>query len=321
LISKQICVDPEYNAMSVDARELFMRAVVNVDRDGLVTGHAAKLWAILDPFHADRLPRMGEYIQEWVAAGSVLCYHTGREQVLFFKNFRRYNQNIPYEHEAPSTYPPPPGWRRTPVGLVPEDPSLRLVLAPAFDPRSTYRKAILDPDAVEQAFKSRLGRDLVARSSRSHREKVAYQDQDHVIGDDGDQSITPSPQGIDQHHHISAHSTDQTFDPDDNPAPDQATHLLEFPARSLRRAAIELGPLIFGSDFRGYGRYVAEADVGALLGLLEWMAYFWHRMDRTEGIRELPAYVRSCLKNSDRPGLTTKERQWLFEQVAQAQGV
>jgi hypothetical protein len=143
-----------------------------------------------------------------------------------------------------------------------------------------------------------------------------------MIGDGGDQSLTTLSQGKDQQHHISA-QTEQTFDSNAgaSPNPDEATHLLEFPERSLRQVAVEIGPAIFGSDFRGYGRYVAEADVGTLLGLLEWMAYFWHRMDRTEGIRDLPAYVRSCLKNSDRPGLTTKERQWLFEQVAQAQSV
>ena len=38
-----------------------------------------------------------------------------------------------------------------------------------------------------------------------------------------------------------------------------------------------------------FGRYVAEADMSTLAGLLEWMAYFWERMDRISGIRELPA--------------------------------
>ncbi|RIK33393.1 MAG: hypothetical protein DCC55_35050 [Chloroflexi bacterium] len=128
--------------MSVDARELFLKAIPHLDRDGLIEGHPSKLWATIDPFHADRLQRMGEYIQEWIDANLVIRYDTGRDTVLFFTGFRKNNPNIKYEREATSPYPPPPGWIRTRAGLVPNDPDLRWVIAEQYDPRSSYRGAL-----------------------------------------------------------------------------------------------------------------------------------------------------------------------------------
>jgi hypothetical protein len=148
MLNKSISTHPEFNAMSVDARELYLKTLPHLDRDGLITGHPSKLWATIDPFHADRLSRMGEYIQEWINAGLVIAYDTGRERVLFFKGFRKSNPNIKYDKEAASPYPPPSGWIRSRAGLVPDDPDMRQVMAQSYDPRSSYREALITPDAT-----------------------------------------------------------------------------------------------------------------------------------------------------------------------------
>lgn len=172
ILNKSISTDPEFNGMSSQAQLLYLKTIPHLDRDGLITGHPSRLWATIDPFHAELLSRMGEYVQEWVNAGLVIRYDTGSEQVLFFKGFRKNNPNFRYEKEAPSHFPPPPGWLRTRVGLIPENEDLRYHLAQKFNPKSEYRELLLEqspsspPDPDEDATPSRPGHDEDATLSR-----------------------------------------------------------------------------------------------------------------------------------------------------------
>jgi hypothetical protein len=319
MLSQTIAEDEELNRCSEDAALLYLHTLPHLDRDGLITGRPLLLARTALPLRVRFIDIAGQLLEEWLQHGLVIRYPGAKgEPVLFFKGFRKNNAHLPYEHEKPSKFPPPPGWQRTPYGLVPLDPTVRLAMAESFHPNSLYRQALLEPEGWDAAITAQrqrrkpkadhpknTSRDKVPTKSRLSRDLVGYQDQDQdQYGGDGDQSITHSQRGIDHHHQLNITG---------------AEHLFEFSESALRRAAVELGPMLFGSDFRGYGRYVAEADMSTLAGLLEWMAYFWERMDRISGIRELPAYVRSCLNHGDRPGLTTKERQWLVEQVAAIQ--
>jgi hypothetical protein len=231
------------------------------------------------------------------------------------------------------------------VGLIPEDEEQRLLLAESFDVRSSYRKALLAPwdqmstgTGRQPARKRRgagyevannspgadqelangwpeVGQDS-ARKSPEAGQLLAYQSEvqdQYQYGGGGDHSIT----------HVRGIGGEGLGEGEPLPslAAAQAWQQLDFPEDVLRRAAVELGPLIFGSDFRGYGTYVAQADGSTLRGLLAWIGYFWERMDRSEGIRELPAYIRSCVKRGDWPSLTGGEWQVLLGLVKQAQGV
>jgi len=339
MLSRSIAEDEALNRLSKEAHLLYLQCIPHVDRDGLITGRPAILWSRVLPLRVEFMDVAGQLIEEWVQQGLVVRYTGAKsEPVLFFKGFRRHNANIRYEEERPSSYPPPPGWMRTGVGLVPEDPQVCLQLAENFDGRSSYRKALLArggvttaaaDEATEQNHRfareplgshsrwnrqeltsnSRTEPESLGSSSRVSPEQLVYQDQTEdqtqiQIGGGGDQSII----------HPSVWRGEGVGE-----GAWPGTHLLQFSDTVLRRAACELGPVLFGSDFRGYGAFVGQAATPRLVALLEWIAYFWDRGDQLEGISNLPGYVRGCLKRGDRPGLTTKQRQFLLAQIQQVQ--
>jgi hypothetical protein len=315
MLSKTIAEDEALNRLSKEAHLFYLQVIPHLDRDGLVGGRPLLLWSRALPLRVEFMDVAGPLIDEWVQQGLVVRYPGAKgDPVLFFKGFRRHNQKIYYTEEAPSIFPPPPGWRRTAQGLVPEDADLRLALADEFDVRSAYRAALLDPDRFDRVCQ---GKAKAGHNSASNRpatgQQAAFQDQDQGqdhYGRGGDQPITGLP---------STGSGNGGVQGGD--APWAPSHLTQFADDMLRRAAVELGPLVFGSDFRGYGGFVAGAEMATLVRLLEWIAYFCERGDQTEGIRELPAYVRACVNRGDRPGLTTKMQAWLVEQVLKVQEV
>src|SRR5262247_3985827 len=125
MLSQTIAEDEELNRCSEDAALFYLHTLPHLDRDGLVTGRAMLVWRLALPLRPRFMDISGQLIEEWVQQGLVMRYAGAKgEPVLFFKGFRKNNQNIPYDHEKPSRYPPPPGWRRTAAGLVPEDPQL-----------------------------------------------------------------------------------------------------------------------------------------------------------------------------------------------------
>lgn len=180
MLSTQIASDQDLNNLSPEAERLYLRTLPHLDRDGLVTGHPMLLWAKVAPLRMELMDKCNSLIQEWVQQGLVISYPGADGQpVLYFKGFRRHNANIPYRDEAPSVYPPPPGWYRGKTGLIPEDQDACFRLAQLFDSRSAYRKEIEE---------SLTGREEVATTSRESREEVEYkqqeQDQDQGIGGD-----------------------------------------------------------------------------------------------------------------------------------------
>ena len=180
MLSIDVASDPELNRLSPDAERLYLRALPHLDRDGLITGVPALLWATVAPLRIELMDKTLALVNEWVQQGIVIRYEGPDGPILFFKGFRRHQANLPYGKETPSRFPPPPGWHRCRDGLIPDDAELCQRLAERFDPRSSYRKALLEA--------SQQGRDEVATSSRVGRDEdqdqVKDQDQVHQIDDD-----------------------------------------------------------------------------------------------------------------------------------------
>ena len=202
IVSKTVADDAALNRLSLEAEWLFLRTIPHLDRDGLIDGRPALLWATVAPLRVTVMDRTPALIDEWVQQGLVLRYEGTDGPILFFRGFRRHQANMPYGNELASRYPPPPGWHRSKVGMVPDDPDLARSLAEGLDPRSKYRAALLKAATVreEVARESRGDGDAVAsdsrgvgkgttRSSRGGRDEdqdhQQDQDQHQVFDDDG----------------------------------------------------------------------------------------------------------------------------------------
>jgi hypothetical protein len=130
LLSKTIATDKTLNRLSWQAQVVYMMTIPHLDRDGLITGEPLLLMEQVAPLRAAELmSSMADLIQEWIAAELVLLYHDSDndQPVLFFKN---QELGIRYTRETPSMFAPPPGYERTPEGLILVDGD---TLAPAPD--------------------------------------------------------------------------------------------------------------------------------------------------------------------------------------------
>lgn len=117
MVAKSIAYDPAFNALSVEAQLLFLRAIPHLDRDGLCGGEAVALWGHIAPRCPALLQQMEGAILEWIEAGLVERYESDLGPVLWFAGFARNQQGMNYAREGGSIYPPPPGYCRTATGL------------------------------------------------------------------------------------------------------------------------------------------------------------------------------------------------------------
>lgn len=121
MINITIAEDETFNAMSIDAQFVFMRTLPHLDRDGLITGNTTLLHSKVTPLLPEYGPKMADIIQEWIANEFVMKYQDGKKDVLFFLNFRKNQYGMRYDKEGPSTFAPPPSYKRIAAGLVPSD--------------------------------------------------------------------------------------------------------------------------------------------------------------------------------------------------------
>lgn len=117
MISTTIALDPEFNAMTEEAQLCFLRTVPHLDRDGLIIGQPAALWATIAPLMPSLLPRIPTVIAEWQRAGLVQVFDTKIGPVLYFDGFHRNQVGIRYDREPASRYPLPDDCERTPDGI------------------------------------------------------------------------------------------------------------------------------------------------------------------------------------------------------------
>ena len=117
MLNQSIAEDAEFNEMSLEAQLIFLRTVPFLDRDGLINGNPSVLRGRVAPL-LDLPKSMASIVDEWINAELVIRYATGKQIILFFPSFAKNQIGMRYERETASTYPPPPGYKRTPKGLI-----------------------------------------------------------------------------------------------------------------------------------------------------------------------------------------------------------
>ena len=117
MVATTIALDPEFNGMSDVAQLCFLRAVPHLDRDGLIIGQPAALWATIAPLQSAWLPLMQDIVNEWVRAGLVIVFDTKIGPVLYFDGFHKNQVGLRYDREPPSRLPLPDGYERTADGI------------------------------------------------------------------------------------------------------------------------------------------------------------------------------------------------------------
>jgi len=116
-LNVSVAKDMRLNSLSVEAELVYLLTIPHLDRDGLIEGDSDVLYGTVCPKRRIFIDRMGEFIQEWVQVGLVIIYDGNEGRVLWFTGFAK-NQTHRYDREAPSRFPPPPGYKFGKDGLV-----------------------------------------------------------------------------------------------------------------------------------------------------------------------------------------------------------
>ena len=121
MLATTIADDKRFNALPVDAALVYLMAIPQLDRDGLILGEPVLLWGQVCRRRNDLMPRMADIIAAWVTSGLVTAYKTDDDDtVLHFAGFQKNQAMTHYGREAASRFPCPPGFIRTNKGLVPD---------------------------------------------------------------------------------------------------------------------------------------------------------------------------------------------------------
>lgn len=164
--------DPDLNSISIEAELVFLLAIPHLDRDGLIGGDPIPLWAKVVPRRVELMDKMARIIQEWAAHGLVVRYEWKDGAILFFPGFRKHNQNLAYEREPDSEFPPPPDWHRDEQGrgLIPDEPELAGRLSQNYDKRSSYHAALTE--ANKEGLRPASERVKIGKTSGSRRDNI-----------------------------------------------------------------------------------------------------------------------------------------------------
>jgi hypothetical protein len=189
IIDRELPLKENFANMSRDAQLFYYCVYGYLDRDGLITGNPFVLAGRTAPLHNFH-ERAGGFINEWIAHGLVIRYDSSEGPILFFPQFRKDNQNLKYGREGRSQYPPPPGYKESPNGLVPIDPEIAGRQAGDYDLRSKYHEALTEAaqhtgagdDAVvdEILTTSGLDPDLIRTTSGRRTTTTEVQQQSEV---------------------------------------------------------------------------------------------------------------------------------------------
>jgi hypothetical protein len=152
LLPDALLESKEFSALQNDSALAFLMLLPHWDRDGLLDGDAAWELPKLMHYRDELSKRMVAFVENWERVGLITSYGVAGRKILYWRKFRIYNANIVTSREAPSRYPPPPGYTRDESGLIPEDENDIQDLIFQLDPRSTYRIAL------ERALTLKLGR-------------------------------------------------------------------------------------------------------------------------------------------------------------------
>lgn len=119
MIAASVADDKRFNELPIDAALVYLMAIPQLDRDGLILGEPAALWGQVCRRRYDLLARMADIISAWEASGLVSSYQTDDgDTVLHFAGFQKNQAMTHYDREAASRFPCPPGYVRTDKGLA-----------------------------------------------------------------------------------------------------------------------------------------------------------------------------------------------------------
>jgi hypothetical protein len=121
-ISKEISHDEELASVSLLADFIFTRCIPHLDVEGRMPGSAKAVKGIVCPLREDvKVKAVERALQELAAMELVDWYEVDGKQVLSFPNFRRHQQGLKPEREAPSKLPPPPPSTGSRSGPAPDE--------------------------------------------------------------------------------------------------------------------------------------------------------------------------------------------------------
>ncbi len=122
MIASTVADDKRFNELPVDAALVYLMAIPQLDRDGLILGEPGVLWGQVCRRRADLMPRMEAIIKAWIAAELVTAYkNEDGDTILYFTGFQKNQAMTHYDREAASRFPCPPGYARTAKGLVQDE--------------------------------------------------------------------------------------------------------------------------------------------------------------------------------------------------------
>lgn len=178
MLLTDIANNAELALLEPDALATWLLTIPHFDRDGLLIGNPLQLRGLVCPMIISLHDRFAHYVDQWVDANLVVRYAIGGGlRVLFNPNFRIDNAYMEYTKERPSRFPPPPGWTRHKLGLIPEDEGMLERLIYSLDVKNGYRKMLearlAGQDEVITESLVRAERNQVGTGARLHREGFA----------------------------------------------------------------------------------------------------------------------------------------------------
>jgi hypothetical protein len=117
-LNTSIAEDIELNGLSLEAHWLYMMTIPHLDRDGLIKADTYVFFGKVCPRRPELIPRVDALIDEWAKCGLVTLYPTRDGKVAFFHGFTKNQQGMHYSREGASALDVPPGYMRTPMGLL-----------------------------------------------------------------------------------------------------------------------------------------------------------------------------------------------------------
>jgi DnaD/phage-associated family protein len=119
MIAATVADDKRFNELPIDAALVYLMAIPQLDRDGLILGEPGALWGQVCRRRNDLLPHMDAIIAAWLASGLATAYkNEDGDTILHFVGFQKNQAMTHYDREAASRFPCPPGYVRTPKGLA-----------------------------------------------------------------------------------------------------------------------------------------------------------------------------------------------------------
>ena len=143
MLNQTIATDKKLNELSMEAEFVYLKTIPHLDRDGLILGEPMPLWAQICPRRSELMPRITGIIDELIASGLVVAYSDNGDTILLFPGFTKNQGGMRYDREAPSRFGAPPGYTRTPTGMIQSDstPMPQPEKTPSCAPRTTDEPA------------------------------------------------------------------------------------------------------------------------------------------------------------------------------------